>query len=242
MNDKLTKLFEGAELSDELKTGLAEAFEQAVSDQMSEATIELDEKYKTITEEYCEYLVSEYEQVTNEYIQEEVVPTISKYVDFAATEFMNENKIAVESGIKVELAESFLKGITQLSEQFNVKVPEQDIADQIKSLEEKVEKANKKLDKTLTEKSKLEEQIVQNKKDKIIESVKGDLAKSQVEKLTEGLSKVSYIDDEQYTNAVTELKESYFPEGSDKSVTDKKEKLDESTDKVSWLDQYISKI
>ena len=241
MTTKLTQIFEGVELSEEVKSSIAESFEQAVNETVEEKVLELDEKYKNLTEEYCAYLAEQYEDMTEEYIKEEVMPTISKYVDHVSEEFIKENQLAIDTGLKVEIAESFLSGIKTISEQFNIKVPETDISERISELEEKLDTANKKLDSVITENTELEKQILENKKENIVREVVSDsLTESQVEKLNESIKTITFIDEDQYRNSVKEIKESIFPKGVDVNDPVKKEPITEVN--KTPFDNYLARL
>jgi len=159
------------------------------------------------------------------YINEEVLPSVDKYLSYATQEFMKENKLAVESGIKVELAEQFLGGLTGLAEQFNVKVPE-GRDDYITEMEAKMDKLQARFDSVLEEKAQVEQDLKEHKMSQIVDSKVVDLTESQKEKFFRVAAKVTFQDETQYAQAIDGLYESYFP-------AEGKSKLDEQTQMIS---------
>jgi len=246
MNDNLKALFEGVELSEETKTKITAILESEVDERVATKTQELTEQYEQAANDYQAYIVEEYKELSTKYIQEEVLPNLTKYADFAVAEFIKENSSKFEASAKVQIAESFLKGITTLAESFNVKLPEG--ADQTNQVEDKLNKMTERLDAQLTENKKLQEQVDSFKKEKIVAPVMKDLTESQKEKFTKVVEKVKFVNEAQFTEAVQELYESYFP-----AADDNKNKIDESikpskpvqlteTKQDQWLDAILSKV
>ncbi len=110
MNEELKKLFEGSELSEEFVGKVASIVEAAVEERTAQIEETTSAKYQALSDDYAAYVVAEMEDKTAQYIETEVVPVIEKYLDYSVTEFMTENKMVIESGVKVELAEGFLAG------------------------------------------------------------------------------------------------------------------------------------
>jgi predicted homoserine dehydrogenase-like protein len=167
-------------------------------------------------------------------------------MDYATGEFMKENEVAIESGVKVELAESFLGGLSTVAEKFNVEVPAGK-DDYLGEMESKVEDLQKRFDAVLEEKNVLEESVVDSKKEKIIDSKVFDLTESQKEEFVGVAEKVSYHSDEQFERAVEDLYESYFPANKSEESDTITEKLDEGQEAEepkakSWADELLSRV
>lgn len=210
MNEALKALFEGQEFSEEFKAKVVAVFEAALEEKEQELTESIEQKYEQLSEEYSEYVRTEMEDKMNEYIAEEVLPNVDKYLSYATQEFMNENKLAVESGTKVELAESFLQGFKGIAEQYNVQIPEGQ-EDALKQMQEKLDAMQTRFDKVLDEKAELQSAVVESKREKIVSKLTKDLSESQKEKFSKVASKVGYKDDEQLEEAIQDLYESYYP-------------------------------
>lgn len=247
MNEELKNLFEGSELSDEFKTKAAEIFEDALEQKLEEAREQLEEEYDQKAKEYSEYLISEMEDKTDEYIQSEVVPMVEKYLDYSVQEHFNSTETVVESQIKVELADKFLKGFVGLAEGYNVVVPNgQDSL--VEQLQEKLEKMQDRFDSVLAENVELKEEITIDKMSDIVDAKVVDLTESQKEKFFTAATRVKFQDETQYADAIDELYESYFPveDANDKKTLTERKSADgiitESRAKDSWLDHLFSKV
>jgi len=247
MNDELKKLFEGSDLSDEFKSKVAEIFEAALDQKLEEERSTLEEQYEQKAKEYSEYVVSEMEDKTEEYIQSELLPMVEKYLDFSVQEHFKSVEPVVESQIKVELADNFLKGFVSLAEGYNVSVSDgQDSL--VEKLEKKLEQMQSRFDTVLQENVELKDQIVESKMTAIVDQKVSNLTESQKEKFFNSAKRVKFQDEDQYTKAIDELYESYFPVEDDQSKTTLKEKTDnreiqtEVKVKDTWLDAMFSKI
>lgn len=245
MNEELKKLFEGSELSDEFKAKVTELYEAAIADAVEKAKEQLVEEYDQKSKEYAEYVVSEMEDKTQEYIQTEVVAIVEKYLDYATQEHFKETEQVVESQIKVELADQFLKGFVGLAEGYNVVVPEgQD--NLVEELQQKLDKMQERFDSILEENKSLQEEIVKDKMADIVDAKVSELTESQKEKFYATAAKVKFQDEDQYKQAIDELYESYFPvqDKEDKKVALTEQAVDtETVNKVSdkYLDSLFSK-
>lgn len=249
MDEAIKAIFEGQDFSQEFKDKVVAVFESAVEEKTTQIQEEIEQKYEALSEEYSQYVMEEMETKTQEYIESEVIPMVEKYLDYSVGEFMTENKLAVESGTKVQLAEQFLTGLTGIAESFNVQVPEgQD--DYIKEVERKLEEAQDRFDKALDQNAELQEQLQEVKKSDIVDSKVVDLTESQKEKFFKVASKVRFQDEEQYKEAIDELFESYFPteerKHSDEPLTKQLDEQEQDQDKPtsfkSWEEELFSKL
>lgn len=247
MNDLLKDLFEGNDFSQEFKDKVSAIFETAIEEKTAQIEEELEQKYTDISEEYAEYVISETEEKAEQYIEQEVMPMVEKYLDYSVKEFMNENRIAIESGTKVQLAEQFLTGLTGVAESFNVEVPKGK-DDYISEVEERLDTMQKRFDALLDEKTELEQEITETKMADIVDDKVVDLTESQKEKFFKVAAKVKFQDEAQYKASIDELFESYFPtEGGDllneSSYKTERNPLNEQEGRnKTWADQLFDKI
>lgn len=248
LKEKIAEVFKDTNIAEEVIDQLVNLYQTSIKEKSDEIALELDEKYNSITEEYCEYVVEQNEQYFQDYIKEEVLPTVDRYLNLAVEEFVTENKVIVEQSAKNELADTFLKGIAQVSESFNVKVPESDVTKQIDELKESLSKANSLLDKALTEKAELAESVLENTKSKILDSVTEGLTESQIEKIKFVVEeKVKFINEDQYKDALEELRESHYPDSKSVEPTDKlnEKRLDEGNpddNRSERISNYLSRL
>jgi uncharacterized protein YjaZ len=250
MNDHVKALFEGQELSEDFKQKASAIIESMLSEKEAEIRESIVGEQTTLFESQVEEKTSELESLSEAYVTEEVLPTISKYLTAAVNEWQEENAIAIESGVKVELAESFLKGFVGLAEAHNLSVPEG--SDSIVEKTQKdFEQVKSKLD-SLTEKNvELKEALDEQTRSIVIARVCSDLTESQKEKFTTYSESMQFKTQDQFESAVSQLKESYFPKTGDKKVEeDEQEKVLESenltekdeTRESAWLKTFVGRL
>lgn len=206
MSDHIEALFEGQELSTEFKTKATAIINAAIS----EAQVETESRLKSQFEADFQDRVTHLEEEVNRYVAEEVLPHVDKYLTAAVNEWTIENEIALEEGAKVELAESFLTGLVGIAESHNLSIPQGQF-DKIEHLEIQISEMREKLNDTVQRNVDLQ---VENKKfarDSIISSITSELSEAQKEKIVNVGSKVEFVSESQFTDAVKSLVESYFP-------------------------------
>ena len=239
--DKIQTLFEGTDLSQEFKDKAVAIVESMIAEKETTLTEEIEAKYQQISEDYAQYVVSEMEEKTEAYIQEEVIPMVEKYLDYSVKEFMTENQLAVESGTKVALAEQFLSGMSQIAEQFNVVVPEGK-DDYITEMQTKLDAMEARFDAVLSEKAELEQELTESKMVTIVDAKVADLTESQKEKFYATAAKVSFKSEDQYKAAIDELFESYFPAKGEQLKEDVQPEVITEQKGSTYFDQLLSRI
>jgi len=185
-------------LSDEFKQKAATIFETAVKSKIRE-------EIKRLEEEYQEDVRTEIAET-----RESLTGKVDKYLDYVTEEWMKENELAIERGLKGEIAEDFISGLKQLFEDHYIDVP----AEKYNVLEaqaDKISKLEKKLEETI-------QQVVETRKSEgslIKESVKAEvsseLTETEIEKFDSLAQEVEYTDKESYTEKLKTIKENYFP-------------------------------
>ena len=212
IEDDVNALLGGEELTEEFKAKAKTIFEAAINSKVSEIRA-------TLEEEYSEKLA---EEVAEE--KEALQERVDSYLEYVSDEWMEENQLAIEHGLKTELTESFLSGMKSLFEENYVSIPE-DKYDVLESMVEKLDdmetKLNEQIEKNITLNGRLAESVA----DGILESVSGGLAATQKEKLASLAESVEFESEETYRDKLETLKESYFT--SKTSSTSKTETLTE---------------
>lgn len=210
MSDHIKALFEGQELSEEFKAKASTIFAAALDEQAKQITESVTATLQEESDTRIAARITELEALADSYIKEQVQPQVDKYLAAAVTEWTQENKVALVSGAKVELAESFLTGLVGLAESHNLNMP-QGTVDQIGALETQLAGLKESLN-TLTDKN--IELMSENSKFKgavIVGKITESLTDTQKETFATVVEKVEYKSDEQFTAAVKSLYESYFP-------------------------------
>ena len=209
-------LFEGEELSEEFQNKARTIFEAAINSKLAEVR----EAVKT---EYEEQLI---EQVAE--IKSELEERVDAYLEYVADEWLQENQIAVESGLKTEMTESFLEGMKSLFEEHYVSVPEEKY-DVIESMVDKLDEMEGKLNEQIEKNIALNRRLAESSADVVFGEVTEGLATTQKEKLATLVENVEFESEADYREKLVTLKESYFPSNAG-SQRDKSENLSEGTE------------
>ena len=202
-----------ADLSEEFKEKAATIFETAVKTRIQEQTKILEAKYE-------EKLSKETETV-----KEAMVEKVDSYLNYVVEEWMKENELAVERGIRTEIAEDFITGLKDLFKEHYIDVPEEkynvldDLTSQAKKLEEKL---NEQFEKNVV----LSKKVSEAEKVKIIGEVSSDLADTEKEKFNSMAENVEYDSAEKFKEKLETIKESYFPKTRIAEATSKADEVD----------------
>ena len=187
-----------ADLSEEFKDKAATIFEAAVKTRIQEQT-------KILEAQYEEKLSAETETV-----KEAMVEKVDSYLNYVVEEWMKENELAVERGIRTEIAEDFITGLKDLFKEHYIDVPEEkynvldDLTNQTKTLEGKL---NDQIAKNVD----LTKQVSESAKAKAIDELSKDLADTEKEKFEKMAENVEYDSADKFKEKLETIKESYFP-------------------------------
>jgi hypothetical protein len=177
-----------------------------------------------LTSAYEEALVEEVQS-----IKEELTDRVDAYLEYVADEWISENALAVEHGLKTEMTESFLKGMKGLFEDHYVTIPE-DRYDVIESMVDKLDEMEEKLNEQIQRNVALNRRLAESVADVIFADVAEGLALSQKDKLASLAENVEFDGESSYREKLVTLRESYFPTRSAGTQRDDSENLSESTD------------
>ena len=198
IEEDINALVAGLELSEENTEKARTIFEAAIN---AKAT-EISEQVKA---SYEEKLV---EEVAT--IKEELKDRIDSYLEYVADEWLEENKLAAETGLKTEMTESFLEGMKSLFEEHYVNIPEEKY-DVLNSMVEKLDEMENKLNEQIEKNVSLTKRLSESTADVIFADVCEGLADTQKDKLTQLAENVEFDSEEAYREKLVTLKESYFP-------------------------------
>jgi len=218
-----------ATLSDEFKNKTAVIFEAAVKSKLSEEVSRLEEQYK---EELAEEVSS---------IKSELVEKVDSYLNYVVETWMEDNKVAIQNGLRTEIAEGFMNKMKDLFVESYIDVPESkvDLVDELASqVEELEELANKQTGESI----KLSEELEQYKRDAIIAEAARDLADTQKEKLAELVAGVDFDDAETFASKVATVKESYFAKTVSEDVEIVDEEPEATVEVSSSMESYLTAI
>ena len=216
VEEDLTALLEGEELSEEFQNKARTIFEAAIKTKISEVKSELQEQYeKTIVEEVAS-------------VKAELAERVDAYLEYVSDEWMSENKLAVEAGLKTEMTDSFLTGMKSLFEDHYVTIPEEKY-DVLNSMVEKLDEMEGKLNEQINKNVALNKRLAESTSDVILADVSEGLAVTQKDKLASLAESVEFDGEDNYREKLVTLRNSYFP-ANPGAPTTKSENLSEGAE------------
>jgi len=217
IEEDVNALLAGEDLSEEFQEKARTIFEAAIRSKVAEIKEELQSSYE-------ETLIEEIET-----IKSDLVERVDAYLEYVSDEWVQENALVVEHGLKTEMTESFLSGMKQLFEDHYVTIPE-DRYDVIESMVDKLDEMESKLNEQIERNVALNRRLAESVADVIFADVAEGLALSQKDKLASLAENVEFDGEQNYREKLVTLRESYFPSRSSSAQIDDSETLSESTD------------
>ena len=217
-------LLEGEELSEEFQSKARTIFETAIKSKVAEIKEELNESYANA-------LVEELDT-----IKTGLTERVDSYLEYVADEWMQENALQVEAGLKTEMTESFLEGMKSLFEEHYVTIPEEKY-DVLNSMVDKLDEMEDKLNEQIERNVALKSRLAESTADVIFAEVAEGLADTQKEKLAGLAENVEFESESDYREKLGTLKESYFPTNTSTPKSTSENLSEEvSTDEVASVD------
>ncbi len=219
VEEDINALLQGEELSEEFEERARTIFETAIKAKVAEVQEELKAQYEATLEE----------QVAT--IKEELTDRVDAYLEYVAEEWVTENQLSVEQGLKTEMTESFLTGMRSLFEDHYVSIPEEKydvLSTMVEKLDEMEDKLNEQIERNIALKQRLAESVA----DVIFSEVCEGLALSQKDKLASLAENVEFDSEEKYREKLVALRESYFPSTAG-TQRDQSENISESADAIA---------
>ena len=184
-------------LSEEFKQKAATVFEAAIKSKVKEIAEDIQADYdKKLTEETSKS-------------KDELVEKVDSYLAYVVEEWMKENELALERGIKGEIAEDFISGLKKLFEDHYIDVPDEKY-NVLEDQSSKIEELNKKLNESIEKNVELTKENGEHKRQNIIDEASKELADTQKEKFNKLAEEVEYSNEEDFKTKVATIKESYF--------------------------------
>ena len=221
--EDIANLFADEEhLSEEFKTQAASLFEAVVVSRVNE-------QVSAIEDELVEEANKAFEDA-----KEKLVENIDKYLSYVTEQWMQENELAVDNGLRNEITESFINGMKSVFTEHYIDVPEEKfdvLAEQQSEIDELKSKLNEEINKSVA----ISEDREQLQKEKVFRSVVDDLAETEVEKFAGLVEGISFDDEDKYISKLNVIKENYFP----KAKADDSDKLEDSVDQGTLTDNTV---
>ena len=209
-------------LSEEFKTQAASLFEASVVARVNQQVTEIENE-----------LVEEANKAFDE-AKEKLVENIDKYLSYVTEQWMSENELAIENGLRNEITESFIKGMQEVFVEHYIDVPEEKF-DVLNSQQQQIDELKSKLDEEIGKSVTISEEKEQLQKERVFRSVVDDLAETEVEKFASLVESITYENEDKYISKLNVIKENYFP----KAKADDSDKLEDSVDQGTLTDNTV---
>ena len=219
-----------ATLSEEFKDKAEVIFQAAIKSKLTEEINRLEERYNAELSEEIESTKTE------------LVEKVDSYLNYVVENWMEENELAVQTGLRTEIAEKFMNNLKDLFTESYIDVPETKV-DLVDELAETVDELEDRLNSATADAIEMNEELENYKRDYIIRHFSRDLAETQVEKLASLVEDIDFEDEDTFSQKVATVKESYFGQGATSPDSEYYEEdySDDNTEETSdSMAQYIS--
>lgn len=208
VKEDIDDMFGADELSEDFREKASVVYEAALNTRLTLETARLEEQYANLGEE----LEMAYEEALEEQvnsIRDEIVGKIDQYLDYVVEQWMEENKVAIDNGLRADIAESFINSIHSVFTEHYITVPENKL-DIVAELKNELDEVKAQLNEVTDEKLELQTIIDEATKAATIDEIAEGLAETQIEKLRTLAEGIDYTDAETYRKKLAIVKENYF--------------------------------
>jgi hypothetical protein len=206
MKEDIDALFaDDSTISEEFKSKVSTIFEARVEDRVTQIEEEVEAKYAGMLEEAVES------------IRADLTEKVDDYLSYVVEQWMNDNQIAIESGLRAELTEDFIAGMRNLFAEHYIDVPAEKV-DLVDELAGKVEELESKLDEEIERAVELKKSLVESRKVELTRAVCEGLTDTQVEKIKSLAESVEFSTEDEYKNKLETIRENYFPSNAKKAT------------------------
>tara|TARA_E500000331_G_scaffold248193_1_gene238613 strand:+ start:435 stop:1562 length:1128 start_codon:yes stop_codon:yes gene_type:complete len=219
IEEDVEALLAGEELSEDFQEKARTIFETAIKTKVAEVQEELKAQYETTLEEEVSV------------IKEELTDRVDAYLEYVAEEWIKDNQLAIEQGLKAEMTESFLTGMRSLFEDHYVTIPEEKY-DVTTAMVEKLDEMEDKLNEQIKSNVALNQRLAESVAEAIFSEVCEGLALSQKDKLASLAENVEFDSEDNYREKLATLRNSYFPENAG-AQRDTSENISESSESIA---------
>ena len=232
VNEDIKAVLSGADLDEEFQKKATTVFEAAVSAKVSE-------KVEALKETAARKIGEELEG-----IKEEFAGRVENFLSYACEEWMTENELAIESGLRSEVTEAFMEGLKKLFIESNINIPDESL-DVVADMSEKLDEMETRLNEQIEKNVGLHEQVGNYRKNEILNEYSRGLAEVQKDKFTSLAEAVEFKSEETYREKLGQIKESYFgakkPEVAEEISTDEPAKIETVSESMASYVQQLAK-
>ena len=221
VKEDIEAIVNGEDLSEDFKTKASTIFEAAVS---AKVLSEVNQRIEKLEDDYKKEITEAKEEHLST-----VTEKVDGYLNYVVEEWMKENELAVEKGIRSELVEDFMTGLKNLFTEHYIDIPEEKV-DLVDDLFEKVEELEQKLDESINTSVDIKKELAEYKKAETLREVSEDLADTEKEKLGKLADGIDFEDKSQYSEKLEVIKENYFPKQQSETITEELENTEKEQD------------
>ena len=231
MKEDMDSLFsDDSTISEEFKSKAATIFEARVLDRVSQIEEQVESKYAGMLEE----AVAE--------IKSDLTTKVDDYLNYVVEQWIEENQIAIESGLRAELTEEFIAGLRNLFAEHYIDVPTEKV-DLVDELASKVEELESKLNEEMERGISYAKALVESRKNEITREVCEGLTTTQTEKIKALAESVEFSTEDEYKNKVETIRENYFPSGIKKAdANDLHEQVEDTAEQKVITDPFVAAV
>ena len=231
MKEDMDSLFsDDSTISEEFKSKAATIFEARVLDRVSQIEEQVESKYAGMLEE----AVAE--------IKSDLTTKVDDYLNYVVEQWIEENQIAIESGLRAELTEEFIAGLRNLFAEHYIDVPTEKV-DLVDELASKVEELESKLNEEMERGISYAKALVESRKNEITREVCEGLTTTQTEKIKALAESVEFSTEDEYKNKVETIRENYFPSGVKKAdANDLHEQVEDTAEQKVITDPFVAAV
>jgi hypothetical protein len=217
-------------ISEDFKVKAATIFEARVFDRVTQIQEQIEAEYAGMLEEAVDAIKSD------------LTEKVDDYLNYVVDQWLNDNEIAIESGLRSEITEDFIGGLRNLFAENYINVPEEKV-DLIDELASKVEELETQLNEEIETNIEYKKALVEAVKSELTREVCEGLTATQVEKIRTLAESVEFSTEEEYTEKLETLRENYFPSGVKKSaITHFNEVMEDDDKKVAIHDPFVAAV
>lgn len=228
--EDLDSLFNDETLSEDFKSKASTIFEARVHDKVSQIQEQLEEEYSSLLEEAVES------------IKEELTEKVDDYLNYVVEQWIGQNEIAIESGLRSEITEDFIVGLRNLFAEHYIDVPSEKV-DLVEELASQVEVLESKLDEEIERGVELSKALVESRKVEIVHAICEGLTATQVEKIKSLAESVDFSTEEEYASKLETIRENYFPTGVKKvEIAQLQEEVEDGTEMKRAADPFVNAV
>jgi hypothetical protein len=232
VSSDIDAMFADSAISEEFRSKVSTIFEARVQDRISQLEEETEARYASMLEEAVES------------VKEDLTEKVNDYLSYVVEQWIADNEIAIEKGLRAELTEDFIAGLKNLFVEHYIDVPS-DKVDLVEELASKVEELEGQLNEEIERGIEIKKSLVESRKQEITHAVTEGLIATQVEKIKSLAEGVEFSTEDEYKNKLETIRENYFPSGNVKKADADQlhEQVEDGSEKhQASLDPYVNSV